>query len=117
MTTTTFIPIAGVQPSPASPTLLYTSPSVTVTTIFQLVTLNTSLSVGTSYTIWRVPSGGSAPASGTDQPQNMIAYVQPIMALERQGITDKFVLAAGDAIYIWATLGTVTFTGSCIQQA
>lgn len=117
MTTATLTPITGVAPSASSPTLFYTSPALTITTVFQLIMVNTSLSAPDSYTIWRIPSGGSAPVLGTDQPENMINYVQPIMSIERQAIGDKVVLAAGDALYIWATAGTTSFSGSSVQQA
>jgi hypothetical protein len=114
---TTLLPIAGLQPTANTATLLYTVPSITVATVFQLLVLNTDTSVASAYTIWRIPSGGTAPSSAVDQPQHMLVVAQPIIALERHSIPDRVVLAAGDTLYVLATTATVTFSGSVLQQA
>ncbi len=115
--TDSLLPIAGLAPSAATITLLYTAPgSSGKATIFDLMALCTDPTVADVYEIWVCPTAAGAPTTQDDQLRNKVCHHQPLAALERQQIGGKYQLAATDKVYVRSTNGTVTFRGSVVEQ-
>jgi FtsP/CotA-like multicopper oxidase with cupredoxin domain len=111
------IDIPGRLLTASTATLIYTAPGSGTnpsSTVYQFVVSHTGSTPG-NWWLWRIINGGTAPVVSTDQTASKIVHSNPIAVGERQVLTDKVTLTAGETLYVMSDQSGIVVAGSVAQ--